>query len=169
MLCTQRGSDRAQMMTTAIVLVFCWATLIGAARTPIGRLLNRIMVEVPATALNRVEPGHIALAIVVTMLIVMHLNGGDADPIRMVAMFAPDIALWLVSVEISAIIEALAALAAAAAALHRVGIAATLRAVFIRLPRHTKNKANRARNGPRLNRKLPANDDENGAEFALAS
>jgi hypothetical protein len=157
------------MTTAAIVFLMCWATLICAARTPIGRLLNRLIVEVPATALNRVEPGHIALAMIVTMLIVMHLNAGDTDPIRMVAMFAPDIALWLVSIEISAIVEALAALTAAAAALRRVGVAATFRAMSIRLPRHTKHNANRARNGLRLKRKLPANDDEDGAELALAS
>jgi hypothetical protein len=165
------GSDQGvgQMTTAAILFLICWATLVGAARTPIARLLHRLMVEMPATALNRLEPGHIALAIVVTMLVVVHLNAGDSDPIRMVALFAPDVTLWLASIEISAIVEALVALAAAAAAFRRVGIAATLRGIFVSLLRHPKNKVNRARNTPRLNRKLPANDDEDGAEFALAN
>jgi hypothetical protein len=157
------------MTTAAIVFLLCWATLIRAARTPIARLLHLLMVEMPAAALNRLEPGHIALAIVVTMLIVVHLNAGDSDPIRMVALFAPDVTLWLASIEISAIVEAVVALAAAAAALRRVGIAATLTRIFVSLPRHPKNKVNRARNGPRLNRKVPLNDDEDGVKFALAS
>lgn len=156
-------------MTAAIVFLMCWAALIGAANTPVGRLLNRMMVEIPATALNRLEPGHIALAIVVTMLVVVHLTAGDNDPSRMVALVAPDIAIWLASIEISSIVEALVALAAAAAALRRVGIAATLAAISVRLPQHPKNKAGRARSGPRIHRKLPANDDEDGAEFAIAS
>lgn len=153
----------------AIMFLMCWTALIVAGNIPIGRLLKRMMVQVPATAVNRLEPGHIALAIVVTMLVVVHLNAGDSDPIRMVTVFAPDIALWLVSIEISAIVEALIALTAAAAALRRMGIVATFTNISIRLLRHPKNKVNRARDGSRLKRKLPANDDEDGAEFALAS
>lgn len=155
-------------MTAAIVFLLCWATLICAPRTPVACLLHRLMVEMPAAALNRLEPGHVALAIVVTMLVVVHLNAGDSDPIRMVALFAPDVTLWLASIEISAIVEAVVALTAAAA-LRRVGIAATLTRIFVSLPRHPKNKVNRARNGPRLNRKVPSNDDEDGVKFALAS
>ena len=156
-------------MTAAVVFLAAWAALMVAGGTPIGRLLNRVMVDMPAKALNRLERGHIALAIVVTMLVVLHLNAGDGDPIRMVSLFAPDIALWLTSIEISAIIEASIGLVAALAAVRRMSIAAVLTGFSIRLPRHPKNKVNRARNGPRRDRTLPANDDEDGMEFALAS
>ncbi|MEG8052676.1 hypothetical protein QP185_04465 [Sphingomonas aerolata] len=98
------------------------------------------MVEMPAAALNRLEPGHIALAIVVTVLVVVHLNAGDSDPIRMVALFAPEVTIWLASLELGAIVEAIVALAAAAAALRRVGSAATLTRVFASLPRHSKTR-----------------------------
>lgn len=157
------------MTIAAIVFLLCWATLIRDARTPITRFLHRLTVEIPAAALNRLEPGHIALAIVVTMLVVVHLNAGDSDAIRMVALFAPEVTVWLASLEISAIVEAVVALAAATAALRRLGIAATLTRVFVSLPRHPKNKVNRSRKGPRLNHKVPSNDEEDGVRFALAS
>jgi len=157
------------MTIAAIVFLLCWATLIRDARTPITRFLHRLMVDMPAAAFNRLEPGHIALAIVVTVLVVVHLNAGDSDPIRMVALFVPEVTVWLASLELGAIVEAVVALAAAAAALRRVGIAATLTRVFLSLPRYSKNKVNRARKEPRLNRKLPSNDEDDGVEFALAS
>lgn len=157
------------MTTAAIVFLLCWAKLISAPRSPVARVLHRLMVEMPAAALNRLEPGHIALAIVVVLLVVVHLNAGDNDPIRMAALFAPDVTLWLASIEISAIVEAGVAVAAAAAALRRAGIAATLARISVSLPRHPKNNVRRARNEPRLNRKIPANDDEDGAKFARAS
>lgn len=160
-------------MTAAIVLLLCWVVLVIAGNTPIGRLLNRLMVEMPATALNRLEPGHVALAIVVTILVIVHLTAGDSDPIRMVALFAPDMVLWLMSFEIGAIVEAVVALTAAAAALRRagvdVGVRAALKTLCIRPPRHAKNTVDRARKGPRRDRKSPANDDDDGAAFALAS
>jgi len=157
------------MTIVAIVFLLCWATLIRDARTPITRFLYRLLVDMPAAALNRLEPGHIALAIVVTVLVVAHLNAGDSDPIRMVALFVPEVTVWLASLELGAIVEAVVALAAAAAALRRVGIAATLTRIFVYLPRHFKNKVNRARKGPRLNRKVPSNDEDDGVKFALAS
>ena len=157
------------MTIVAIVFLLCWATLIRDARTPITRFLHRLMVEMPAAALNRLEPAHIALAIVVTVLVVVHLNAGDSDPIRMVALFAPEVTIWLASLELGAIVEAVVALAAAAAALRRVGIAATLTRIFVSLPRHSKNGVNRARKEPRLNRKVPSNDEDDGVKFALAS
>ena len=156
-------------MTAAVVLLICWAALMAAGDTPIGRLLNRVLVEMPAKALSRLEPGHIALAIVVTMLIILHLSAGDGDPIRMVSLFAPELTLWLTSIEISAIFEASIGLVATLAALRRMSIAAVLTAFSISLPRHPKNKVNRVRNAPRHDRTLPANDDEDGADFALAS
>ena len=156
-------------MTAGMAFLLCWAILIVAPRTLVACVLKRLMVEMPAVAFNRLEPGHIALAIVVMMLVVVHLNAGDTDPIRMVALFAPDVTLWLASIEISAIVEAAVALATAAAALRRAGILATLSRFSISLPRHPKNKVNRARNEPRPNRKVPSNDDEDGVVFALAS
>lgn len=155
-------------MKAAIVLLMCWAVLVVAGSTPIGCFLKRLLVELPADALNRIEPGHIALAIVVTMLIVVHLNAGEGDPTRMIALIAPDIALWLATIEISAIVETLIAFAAAAAMLRRTGLAAVIAPVSSRWPRNFKIAMNSAQSGARCNRGLPANDDEDGA-LALAS
>lgn len=156
------------MTTTAIVFLVCWAALIGVPRTPIARLLNRVMVEMPAALLNRREPGHFALAVFVTMLVVVHLNAGDGDPIRMAAVFAPEVTLWLSSIEIGIFAEAIVASAAAAAALRRLGIGGTLGRIFVAPQRHPKNTAKRARNRSKPDREAPSND-EDGAAFALAS
>jgi hypothetical protein len=150
------------MTTAAIVFLICWAIVTGAARTPIALLLHRLMVEWPAAAINRLEPGHIALAIVVTILVVMHLNAGDSDPIRMVALFAPEVTVWLAGIEIGAIVEALIALTAAAATFRGAGFAARLKRIFVSLWRHPKDRVNRAPHARRLKRKMPANDDEDG-------
>lgn len=165
---TWQEARQGGRMTAAIVVLMCWATMIVAGTTPIGRLLKRLLVEYPATALNRLEPGHIALAIVVTMLIVIHLNAGEADPTRMIALIAPDIALWLASIEIGVIVETVIAVAAAVGMLRRAGIAAILTAMSNRWRRDRKVASNSARKSARCNRRAPANDDEDG-EFALAS
>lgn len=157
------------MMTAAMVLFMGWVTLAVAGDTPIGGCMHRMLVAWPAAALNRLDPAHIALAIVVTALIVVHLTAGDADPIRMVALVAPEITLWLASVELGALVEAVVAVAAVASALRRAGLAAALTTLSPRLPRHRKNKTGRARNGPRPGRKAPANDDGDDAGLALAS
>jgi hypothetical protein len=152
-------------MTATIVLLLCWAALLIAGDTSTGRFMRCVMVVKPAAAANRLEPGHVALAIVITLLVVLHASAGDGDPIRMVALFAPDMALWLASIELGTLVEASIGLVAALAALRT----AVRSAFALRLPRHPKNKVNRARSGPRRHRSLPANDDEDGARFAYAN
>lgn len=151
-------------MTAAIVLLLCWAALLVAGDIPVGRVLRRVMVDIPATAANRLKPAHVALAIVVTVLVVLHVNAGYGDPIRMVALFAPDVALWLSGIELGALIEASIGVFAAVAAL---GSAA--KSASSAMPRHPKNMVTRARRGPRRSRILPANDDEDGRQFARAN
>ncbi|MBW6528503.1 hypothetical protein KZ813_16795 [Sphingomonas sp. RHCKR7] len=150
-------------MTAPIIFVMCWVTLICASRTPLGRLLNRVAVEIPAKALNRLGSGHVALVVVVTTLVVVHLHTEGSDPIRMVALVAPDIVVWLASVEISAVFEGLAAATAAAAALSRAGRLSFLIGLRSRCSRFLKSKANGGKKRRPRKRKPPANDYEEGA------
>ncbi len=156
-------------MTAAIIFLLCWMILLAAGTTPIGRFLSWVMVIVPARAVKNLEPGHVTLAIVVTMLIVLHLAAEDGDPIRMMGLLAPDVAIWLTSFEIGALVDASFVAVATLATLRRTGIGTVLRAVSKRLPSHPKNNVNRARTGPRSARRLPANDDDDRADLARAS
>jgi hypothetical protein len=146
-----------------------WITLAAAGNTPIGRILYRAMVEIPALAANGLTRGNVAIAIVVLMLAVLHLSAGDADPVRMVGLLAPDLAIWLTSLEIGAIIEAVAGFVAAWATLRRVNVPSALTAFIFRFAKRPERRAKRARRNRRGNCAFPANDDEDGEEIALAS
>lgn len=154
-------------MTAAIVFLMFWTVLIVAGDTPIGRFLHRIMVEMPAAAVSSLRRVHIAIAIGILLLVILHVSAGDADPVRMVGLFAPDLVIWLTSFEISAILEAAASFAAALAVLRRVNVRSVL--VTLRCAKRPESRANRARCIRRRNRASPANDDEDGAGLALAS
>lgn len=152
-----------------IVFLMSWTALMVAGGTPIGRSLYRVMVEVPAAAASRLTRGHVAMAIVILILVVLHVSAGDDDPVRMVSLFAPDLAMWLTGFEISVVIEAAASFAAAWAALRRVNVSSVLATLALRFAKHPKSRADRARRSRRRHRASPANDDEDGAGFALAS
>ncbi|MES2056717.1 MAG: hypothetical protein V4564_12330, partial [Pseudomonadota bacterium] len=135
---------------------------------PIGRFLHRVTVEMPAAAASRLSRANVAIGIVVLLLAVLHASAGDADPVRFVSLFAPDLAIWLTSFEISAVIEAAVGLATAWAAMRRrVNISSVLATLHV--AKHPRSKPGRARSSRRRNRASPANDDEDGAGLALAS
>jgi hypothetical protein len=154
-------------VTAVIVFLMFRGALIVAGSTPVGRLLRRMMVEMPAAAVNSLRRVDVAIAIVIVLLVVLHFSAGDADPVRMAGLFAPELAIWLTSFEISAIVEIAASLASALALRRRVSIRSIL--VTLRLARRPRNRVSRARSVRRQNRAAPANDDEDGAGLALAS
>ncbi len=156
-------------MTTAMVFLMCWATLMVASDTPIGRFLTRFMVDLPAAAANRLIRGNIVLAMIVFMLVILHLHVGDGDPVRMVSLMAPDVAVWLTSFEISALVEASAAFAAAWTAMRRGNVSNIFSVLSHRLGQRSTRNNKRARRGQRPSGMPAANDDEDGAGFALAS
>ena len=151
------------------MLLVLWATLAVAKDTPIGRFLNRVMVELPAAALNRVTRGHILLAIVLVGLSGLIAWYGGADGVRMLSMAVPDAAGWLITFEVSAYLDVLAALAAASALVRLRSARDFL--VMLLAPLMRRPATGEAR--PRCSRRrpviAPANDDEDGAGFALAS
>lgn len=155
-------------MTVAIVFLMSWITLVIARNTPIGCILHRAMVEIPATAANRLTRGNLAIAIALLVLTILHLSAGDSDPVRMLGLFAPDLAIWLTSLEFSAIIEAAVGVAAVLTALRRTSSRYSPTSYITSFAKRPERRANRARRRQRDSCASPANDDDEGV-FALAS
>lgn len=151
-------------MSAVVVFLMSWVALVASRGTPIGRSLHRVMVDLPA-AIGRLRRLDVAAVIVVVGMIILHLNAGDADPARLLGIFAPDLALWLAGLEFGSLLEAAAAL---------VSLAGAGRLVLPRLAtmlgrgRRVESKAGRARCSRRITRAPAANDDENGAALAQA-
>lgn len=155
-------------MTVTVALLALWAVLMIAGDTPIGRFLHRATVELPATALNRVTPGHVLLAIMLIGFCGLMACYGEADGVRMLSMAVPDIAIWLTTVEVGAHFDAVAALVATSSAMRLKGardrIAAAITSLIRRRSGNPRPWCNRLRGDI-----APANDDEDGAALALAS
>jgi len=155
-------------MIVAIAFLMSWITMAAARNTSIGRILHRAMVEMPAATANHLTRGNVAIAIVLLVLAILHLSAGDADPVRMVGLFAPELAIWLTSLEISAIIEAVVGVAAVWTALRQNTGQYSLTSYIARFAKRPEGRAGRARRRQRDSGASPANDDGEGA-FALAS
>lgn len=155
-------------MTVTAALLALWAVLAIAGDTPIGRFLHRATVELPATALNRIIPGHVLLALMLIGFCGLMACYGEADGVRMLSMAVPDIAVWLVTVEVGAYLDAVAALVATFSAMRLKGARDRIAAAITLLTRRPSGNPR-----PRCSRQrgdtAPANDDEDGAGLALAS
>lgn len=155
-------------MTAAIIFLMMWAALAIAGDTPFGRLLHRVMVDMPARLASRLSRAHVAITFVILVLVVLHVSAGEGDPVRLLGLFAPDLAMWLISFEISAVIE-LAAGFAALATWCWISAKSAVAALVARLWKRPESRPKQARRRQRRDRVSPANDDEDGAELALAS
>jgi hypothetical protein len=166
---TSAAAKQERAMTAAaIMFLLCWAALVLAGNTPFGRLLHRVMVDVPVRAASLVSRGHVAIAFVVLLLVALHFSAGDADPVRLLGLFAPDLAMWLIGFEISTAIEVAAGVAALAAWCW-IGVKAVLADLVARVWKRPEIRTGKARRRRRRDRVLPANDNEDGAGLALAS
>lgn len=155
-------------MTVTVVLLALWATLAIARETPIGWFLHRAMVELPAAALNRVTRGQIILTVAVIGLACLHVYYEQADGVRLLSMAVPDIAAWLVTFEISAYLEVVAALVASMA-MRLQSLRAHVMAILAPITRRWIGGDARPRCSRHRGHSAPANDDEDGAGLALAS
>ena len=155
-------------MTMTVVFLALWATLMVAGDTPIGRFLHRAMVELPATALNRITRGHVLPAIVVIGLGSLIAWYGQADGVRMLSMAVPDATAWLTSFEVSAYLDVLAALAATSMLMPLRSARDLGSAIFAPLMKRASTGDSRPRCSRHRAAPAPANDDEDGAGFALA-
>jgi len=143
-------------------LLGLWCMLVLAKGTPVGRLMQRVLVEWPAAQLARIRRGAViswALLGTIGLLCFWFL---EDDGLRLFTMAMPEIAGWISMFEISALVDALVVTAAAASSL-RLG--AVRRWLATRLP--FGRRAMRARRVRPVERSA-ANDDEDGA-LALAA
>lgn len=153
-------------MMVVLLLAF-WAALMAARGTPIGRLLHRIMVGIPAVALNSITRGHMLLAAVAFGLTCIVAWFGEADGLSMLGMAVPDAAAWVTTFEISAYFDVIAALVAASSATRLRAIKFQVLAAI--MPRfHRQAGKSRGRSIRQRCRAKAANDDDGGA-LVLAS
>lgn len=146
-----------------VALLGLWCMLVLAEGTPMGRLMRRMLVEWPAAQLARIRRGAViswALLGAIGLLCFWFL---EEDGLRLFTMAMPEIAGWISMFEVSALVDALIVTAAAASSL-RLGVVRGWLAA--RLP--LRRRATRARRVRPVERSA-ANDDEDGAGFALVA
>lgn len=152
-----------------MVLLATWAIVVSATETPIGRFLHRFMVKLPAAALNRVSRGHLVLLFVLAGFGGLVAWVGGADGLRMVSMAAPDAVASLATIEVSSLLDVIAALAVALALMRLRGVGRSLVTRLKRLVRQPTTGGVRPRCSRRRAAIAPANDVEDGAGLAPAS
>ncbi len=99
-------------MLIGMLLMAVMATLALAKETPCGKALHRLVVEIPANALNRLSIGHLLLALAMLTLIGLVVRYGGTDGLQMIASSLPDLATWITTFEVGTYLDALAILAA---------------------------------------------------------
>jgi hypothetical protein len=93
-------------------------TLIAFPETPIGKSLNRLLVEAVARRLNRIRPGHLVFAAILIGAIIAMIVLFEWEGVRLVGMAAPEIVTWLGMFDAAVVLD-LAAVAIAFAATTR--------------------------------------------------
>ncbi|MBD8546667.1 hypothetical protein [Sphingomonas sp. CFBP 8760] len=150
-----------------VLFLAFWSALTAARGTPVGRLLHRVMVEIPAATINSTTRGHMLLAAGAFGFICIVTWFGEADGLRMLGMAVPDAAAWVTTFEITAYLDVISALIA-------VSTATRLRAIKLQVLTAIMPRFHRLAGKPRSRsirqrcRAKAANDDDGGA-VALAS
>jgi hypothetical protein len=144
-------------------LLWLWLALFVAGDTPIGRGMQRWLVEWPAARLSRIERGA-----VLTWLVLVAIGAAcfwllEEEGLRLFAMTLPELAGLVTAFEIGSLIDAIA-MAVLVASSVRIGAVKTW--VMRRLP-IGRARARRTRRARPVRR--AANDDEDRAGFALAA
>lgn len=156
-------------MSAAIIFLLLWAALIAARGTPIGCFLSMLMVEWPAKAASQITRAEAAIGAVILLAMLVHIFAGPNDPVRLVVVIAPDLALWLTTLEFGVVLESAAALAASLTALLRQRPQRRVFGTRFGLSERPESRSSRVRFSRRRNVGAPANDDEDGGAVALAS
>jgi hypothetical protein len=140
-------------MIAAALLTICLALWL-AGDTPIGRAMRRVLVDAPARILSKVHRGQwlMLLALLCVGGVLGWLTEGEA--VRLMMMGAPDLMAMLASVELSAFVDVLAVAVATASTVRFRTIAAHVRGMC------GGRNARARRTRTRVERALPANDDE---------
>lgn len=146
-----------------VTLLGLWCMLLLGKGTPIGRLLERALIEWPAARLGRIEGGAVMIWMLLGVLGLLAFWFLEEDGLRLFTMALPEIAGWISMFEISAIVDGLVVAVAAASTL-RVG--AVRHWLTARLPQgRGATRARRSRPAARA----ASNDDDDDGRFALAA
>jgi len=142
-----------------IVAIGLWLTLHAARGTPVGDVLHRWLVAMPARRLAQIKRGQVLLWLVligVTMAAIWLL----ADDGRMLVAFGlPDIAALAAAIDLGTLLDVTLVAVAAASVVRVKAITGLLRGKSS--PRRPRTRAIRARRVP-----PPSNDDEDRALIA---
>lgn len=149
------------MLTIGLLLV--WTALCIAGNTSTGRSMSTILIERPATWLNRFSRGQ-AIFLTLSLLFAALLFWiMEEEGLRLFSMYVPELMGLLASVEFTAAIDAVALAIATAASVRLRGVVAWMK---MRLP----VRAPRARRTQRVQRPAPSANDADGPApaFSLA-
>ncbi len=135
-------------------LLVTWLALLAAGQAPIGRAMRRLLVEWPATRLNRLSRGAVLTWLILGTIGLLAFWLLEEDGLRLFTMALPELAGWVTMFEVSTLVDTLAAVALAASAVRFEAVRG-----WIARARPTR-RAKRARRVP--GRRAPSNDDGEG-------
>ena len=145
------------MLACLFTAIACWLVMATASQTPIGKALRRVLINKPAARLARFTRGDAAVVVLLMIAAAMVTLVGEGDGIRLLTLAAPDVAVWITTFEVSAYLDVVMALAAAASSLRVRGAMARYLSIFARRP---AAKAHRRANRSRKTRPTIADNDD---------
>ncbi len=128
------------MLACLFTAIACWLVMATAPRTPIGKALRRVLIDNPAARLARFTKGDAAVMVLLMLTAAMVTLVGEGDGIRLLTLAAPDVAIWITTFEVSAYVDILMAVAAAASSLRVRSFMTRRLSVFTRRPVAQKHK-----------------------------
>jgi len=148
------------MLACLFTMIACWVAIAAFPKTPIGIALRHVLIDRPAARLLRVTRGDAAVMVLLMLTAAIVTLVGEGDGIGMLAMGAPDVAVWITTFEVSAYVDVIIALGAAASGLHLRGAIARYAGTFARGGR--ARATDRARRSRKMRPSEADNDDEPG-------
>jgi len=156
------------MLACLFTAMACWLVMATAPQTPIGNAMRRVLIDRPAARLARFTRGDAAVMFLLMLTAAMVTLVGEGDGIRLLTLAAPDVAIWITTFEVSAYVDILMALAAAASSLRVRGFTTRWLEVFTRrLAAKAHKRAIRSRKKRSTN--ADNDDDRHWRQTALAA
>ena len=156
------------MLACLFTAIACWLLMATAPRTSIGKAMRRALIDKPAARLARFTRGDAAVMVLLMLTAAMVTLVGEGDGIRLLTLAAPDVAIWITTFEVSAYVDILMALAAAASSLRVRGFMTRWLGVFTCRPGAKAHKrAVRSRKTRSTN--ADNDDDRHWRQTALAA
>jgi hypothetical protein len=140
-------------MILALMAVAAWFVMARFPTTPVGRALQRWLVDRPLARFAQVSRGQVMLLslFVVAIAGLFWLVGEEST--RLIAMAAPEVVSWATTFEIATVVDAVFAAMTAAGLLRFGRVAGHVRAVLSRRPRARRTRP--ARRDPDEERRAP--------------